>query len=456
AWAEGGCGLAPYILRADGSGHFATIQDAIDAIPAGSVVLLEDGVYTGAGNRDINFSGKALTIRSLSKGAENCIIDCEGSDLAPHRAFLFTSGEGAGSQLENVTIRNGYANATILEEGGALRIQSSSPTITGCFFESNHATDSGGVVYCELASPLFSDCQFTLNTADYYGGVMYVFLSSPVFTDCVFAQNSAPFGGAGTSVFPNNPGVYHNCLFFANQATVRGGAMFLDTAAYDSLLGCTFFGNSAPTGGSIHVRESAAYFSNTIIAYGQGGGAIFVESPSGFTNLECCNLFGNSGGDWTGLIASQMSEPGNISLDPLFCDTLIGDFHLSGLSPCAADNNPLCGLIGAWPENCTPTGVDGPLLRPVAFRLHACYPNPFNPLTTIRFDLPRAERVKLTVYDLSGRQVRTVLDEPLPAGFHEAVWDGRNDRGRALASGVYLFRIEASKFSQSRRMVLLK
>ncbi|MFH1844046.1 MAG: FlgD immunoglobulin-like domain containing protein, partial [bacterium] len=278
-----------------------------------------------------------------------------------------------------------------------------------------------------------------------------------VFTDCAFLENRAANGGAGTTVFTNDAAKFQNCIFILNQATIEGGSLYFDTGADDSLSGCTFFGNSAPVGGSIQVNSSSPYLGNTIIAYGQGGGALHEEHPRGeATNLECCNLFGNSGGDWMGSIAPQLAEPGNINLDPLFCDTLAGDFHLSGLSPCAADNNPLCGLIGAWPENCTPTGVDGPLLRPVVFRLHACYPNPFNPLTTIRFDLPRAEQVELTVYDLGGRLVRTVVDESLPVGFHEAVWDGRDNHGRITASGVYLYRIEAGDFRQSRRMLLLK
>jgi hypothetical protein len=93
---------------------------------------------------------------------------------------------------------------------------------------------------------------------------------------------------------------------------------------------------------------------------------------------------------------------------------------------------------------------------PAAFALHAPAPNPFNPATTLRFDLPAACAVKLEIVDVSGRCMRVLVDELLPAGRHEAVWDGRDARGRALASGVYSCRLRAGAFEQARTLVLLK
>ncbi len=93
---------------------------------------------------------------------------------------------------------------------------------------------------------------------------------------------------------------------------------------------------------------------------------------------------------------------------------------------------------------------------PTAFALHANVPNPFNPETTIRFDLPQAERVTLEVYDMLGQKVRTLVDQPLSAGAHQVVWNGRNGQGASVASGVYLYRIQTGDQSQIRRMLLLK
>ena len=74
--------------------------------------------------------------------------------------------------------------------------------------------------------------------------------------------------------------------------------------------------------------------------------------------LRCCDLFGNSQGDWTDGIADQCGVDGNISADPLFCDAGTDDFTLDGHSPCAPGYNPDCGLVGAWPVACGQTPAE--------------------------------------------------------------------------------------------------
>ena len=101
--------------------------------------------------------------------------------------------------------------------------------------------------------------------------------------------------------------------------------------------------------------------------------------------------------------------------------------------------------------------TDSDEMEPVVFALHANVPNPFNPKTVIRYDLPAPASVNLRVYDLAGRLVRVLLaEEARQAGRHEATWDGRNDAGRAAASGLYLYRLEAGGFTATKRMTLLK
>ena len=85
------------------------------------------------------------------------------------------------------------------------------------------------------------------------------------------------------------------------------------------------------------------------------------------------------------------------------------------------------------------------------------YPNPFNPMTTIRFDLPQPAQVTIKIYDVSGRLVRVLRDgTEEDAGSHKAIWRGRDDTGRAVAAGVYFYRLESGKFRETRRMVLIK
>ncbi|HKK71099.1 MAG TPA: Ig-like domain-containing protein [Candidatus Krumholzibacteria bacterium] len=93
---------------------------------------------------------------------------------------------------------------------------------------------------------------------------------------------------------------------------------------------------------------------------------------------------------------------------------------------------------------------------PVRFALDQNWPNPFNPSTTIAFDLPRDSRVRLVIYDLRGREVRRLVDGELPFGSHTVTWPGTDDTGRRVASGVYLFRLDAPGFTDVRKMTLVK
>ncbi|GEM_PF-2440676 len=94
--------------------------------------------------------------------------------------------------------------------------------------------------------------------------------------------------------------------------------------------------------------------------------------------------------------------------------------------------------------------------RSYPLTLHQNHPNPFNPLTTISFTLPERMHVNLSIYDLEGRLIKTLLDETLPAGFKNTTWDSKNSRGRAVSSGIYFYRLIAGKKVMTKKMVLLR
>ncbi|MCB0297983.1 MAG: T9SS type A sorting domain-containing protein, partial [Calditrichaeota bacterium] len=97
-----------------------------------------------------------------------------------------------------------------------------------------------------------------------------------------------------------------------------------------------------------------------------------------------------------------------------------------------------------------------PGLTPADFALHANYPNPFNPETTIEFDVARAGKVKLAVYNVLGQQIRILSNSQLNPGSYRVKWDGTNDSGEAVSSGIYFLRMSAGSFTQHRRMLLMK
>jgi hypothetical protein len=92
----------------------------------------------------------------------------------------------------------------------------------------------------------------------------------------------------------------------------------------------------------------------------------------------------------------------------------------------------------------------------LVFALHEAVPNPFNPSTTLSFALAVPGNVQLKTYDTAGRLVATLLNEHMGAGPHKVVWDGRDDSGRAVAAGVYLYRLTAGSYGETKRMVLVK
>jgi hypothetical protein len=93
---------------------------------------------------------------------------------------------------------------------------------------------------------------------------------------------------------------------------------------------------------------------------------------------------------------------------------------------------------------------------PATFTLHQNFPNPFNPITTLRYDLPEDNFVMLTVYDMLGRTIVQLVNTAQEAGFKSVQWDATDSMGRAVSAGVYLYQIQAGEFVQTKKMVLLK
>lgn len=391
-------GATTYLVRPDGTGDFPTIQAALDGAADGDIIELADGTFTGDGNRDLDYRGKTLSVRSQGGVALNCRIDCQGTQGDPHRGFHFHSGESSGAQLDGVMVTGGWAighpigGAVLCELGSAPQIRDcifsanryaalacfggSAPALTGCSFANNQGQE-GGAVFCEASSPTFTDCDFSHNSALWHGGAFCGSPSSAEFIGCHFTGNEAGTGGAVIVYFGGEP-LFRDCLFEGNTSIEGPAAMLLFgfvigtldgctfvgnyTQGYGTIVGtgkmdhlivrnCTFWGNSANNGAVIGVGEIDAVIDNTLIAFNQGCVAVGGEHP---VTISCCDLCGNENGDWVGSIADQYGIRGNISEDPLLCDPHSGDFMLDCSSPCApfSPPNPECDLIGAWPVGC--------------------------------------------------------------------------------------------------------
>jgi predicted outer membrane repeat protein len=194
----------------DGSAEhpFDAIQEGIDATTDGDTVLVLDGTYTGDGNRDLDFNGKAMTVGS-ENGPAGCIMDCQGNG----RGFDFHSGETAEAVVSGLTVTGGSAG-----NGGALASDNgSNPTIMSCIFAGNIA-DNGGGAYCNQSSPLLVNCLITGNTANTKGGGVLCQTSSATIVNCTITANDGSNGGGGIQVAIGSDITIANCIFSGNTA----------------------------------------------------------------------------------------------------------------------------------------------------------------------------------------------------------------------------------------------
>jgi hypothetical protein len=93
---------------------------------------------------------------------------------------------------------------------------------------------------------------------------------------------------------------------------------------------------------------------------------------------------------------------------------------------------------------------------PVAFNLYNNFPNPFNPVTALRYDLPEDALVNITIYDMMGRLVNTLVSSQQTSGYKSINWNATNDAGSSVSAGIYLYKVQAGEFRQTKKMVLLK
>ena len=265
----------------DGSGNFLTIQAAIDAAAAGDIIELCDATFTGDGNRDLDYAGKAITVRSQSGNAAACVIDCGGSPGTPHRGFHFHSGEGIGSVLQDVTIMNAFSP----DMGGGMLCDASSPTIMGCTFQLNFAPLDGAGLYCTNCAPTLDDCSFINNGngTGMSGGGMACLVASPSLTDCTFEGNRVNAGGGGLFCGDNSSPTLTGCTFEGNQVTAPNGygaglfcfyisSPILEDCIFRDNIGGSFGGGAAFDYHCDPQLIDCSFVDNT--ATGGGGGSI--------------------------------------------------------------------------------------------------------------------------------------------------------------------------------------
>ena len=179
-----------------------------------------------------------------------------------------------------------------------------------------------------------------------------------------------------------------------------------------------------------------------------------VTSPEG-TTVRLHNRSGGSANNIVGWYDSERMVDGPGALTDFADESSAGDWTLWVSDNAGSD----LGTVNEWCVEVTggtTTGVDDELDTPVTYVLRGVSPNPFNPVTSVSYGSPTESRVRLAVYNVAGRHVRTLVDGEVGPGYHSVVWDGRDSRGVEVGSGVYFCRMEAEGFDDTTKMVLLK
>ncbi|MBW2107236.1 MAG: hypothetical protein JRI36_01020 [Deltaproteobacteria bacterium] len=258
---------------------YTTIQAAMDAAIHGDEVVVADGTYTAEGDKNLDFQGKRITVRS-AHGPEFTTIDCSNSG----QAFVFSRGETRKSVVQGFTITGGHATGgtTYGSGGGILVMENASPTILGCVFSSNIADYFGGGIALLGSHALVSHCTFNNNAAGYssadYGGGVYITGLYNRIEDCVFVGGSNSTSDYGGGIYSAGSFLTVNdCVFKDHENASYGGGIFT-VGESTTISGCVFSNNSANYGGGMYAGTSNVIVYNCIFSYnrtnnnGNGGG----------------------------------------------------------------------------------------------------------------------------------------------------------------------------------------
>jgi outer membrane protein assembly factor BamB len=354
--------------------QYSTIQSAIDASVAGDTVIISPGTYTGVGNYNITFAGKAITVRSIDPNdesvVESTVIDCNGLGMAftinasvVLDGLTIIRGYGSSNGSGGIFILNGsYAplirNCDIRDNnsagnGGGIYSPGSSPTliIVGCKIRGNRALTDGGGVNCAAASII--DCNISGNSARRGGGVFT--MGTTKITRTFIAGNvasgtSSQYGGG---IYASSGTVdINNSIVAGNFAQLNGGGIYKNTSASVTISNCTLAGNAAGgLGGGVYWSGTAVhciFWGNNDSTGVTTSAQIYPlpASPGQTLLFSCIQDFENKFGG---------ANNGNINDDPMFVrepndggdgwgvggNDDYGDLHLRPDSPCIDNGNPL-------------------------------------------------------------------------------------------------------------------
>ncbi|RPI18343.1 MAG: T9SS C-terminal target domain-containing protein [Ignavibacteriae bacterium] len=425
-----------------------------------SWLTINNGITdTSVAIRGLTFSGNDLycvtaymAFKSMDEG--NTWINVQNGINAPSPSFRgITASQGnvcIASYRNGVYVTsNGGAN-WILTNNGLLNdyVYSITSTNTHVFTSTAAGADYESGVYRAPAGGLFV-------TYSVSGNVSYADNSLPVSTgyvkalkydrvnDLVITLDSTQILSNGNYVLPKVPQDTTYIMAYDDDEE------FVPTY-HDSSINWQNATVVIPTGNMTGVDIMVYRIVNSFINMHIGGG-VFKTEVSPYIGIKDAIVYATAFGQYRGYSISNSN--GAYQIDSLFpglyqmtCDRLGYNFQTKNITLTYYNSDTTSFYLTLFTDvKKISTGI------PLEYKLDQCFPNPFNPVTTIRFEIPKTSVVKLVIYDILGREAAVLIDEKLNTGIYNAEWDAS-----ALSSGVYFYRFSADDFVSTKKMVLLK
>ncbi len=424
----------------------------------------------GAWGGAINSNNSTIVIdasifNNNESGLSGGVMNSNGNNLTiSNSSFKYNSSNGSSAGVINA------GNSTYDEN------QTVTITITDSEFVGNQNDSAGALRVWSSDTTIIKHTVFDSNDTEKYIGGSYISNTKYLEIDsCTITNNLANHDGAGLGFSRIDEGLIKNSIFAnnimkdADADTSFGAGLTLWGHANIKSINNTFVGNKAYKASAIGVRDSSNLeLVNTIIWDNPGTTQLGLYIDGTLTAKNSVIGDGKASIDMDDMSKiTSYDDQTMIETNPLLCDywsgswpQLAGNYHLTYLSPAIGKGENGVNM-GAFDVGCD---IDTALLSvdelidvtPTEYALHDNYPNPFNPTTTLRFDLPEVSSITLTIYNMLGQRVRTFNMNDTPAGYHSIKWNATNDYGDPVGAGVYLYQLQANQYVKTRKMVLLK
>jgi len=345
--------------------------------------------------------------------------------------------------IDQVTVKNNSS----LSDGGGISLHRSTPVLSSLSLIGNMSNDKGGGIFVMQSDVLLYGVKFALNSA-VFGGAAALESSSLKVADFEMYSNRALNSGGGFYV--NGTCLLENGIIRNNQAQNGGGAFIRDGSFH--AVSVTIADNIADQNGSgLHYSNFFSASLENTIAWGETPQEIYLGQIGrrqssvltlSFSDIQ--NLLNVGSGRVNWLI-------GNFSADPSFCNSVGGEYTLAANSPCLGTGKDGAN-VGAFGVGCNPVSVKNLTNSHLEhFELKPNYPNPFNAATVISFQIPTRSFVTLSVYDVTGQKLETLINEEVEAGLHFVHWNAAQ-----YVSGIYYYTVKTKQYSATRKALLIK